>query len=264
MFGKKKEAEVMVEREDGLVDYDVYVMSRQEKIVNILLASIALFAVGYIFYHNFFIAAIMMVFSVKWPGIRTKQIIAKRKNSLQLQFKDMLYSLSSALSVGKSVESGLSDCLKDLAVIYPDPETEILVELEYILRGISVNNTIEEMFSQFAERAHLEDIDNFVDIFVTCKRSGGDLIEVMRSTSNTIGEKIEIKQEIETVISGKKMEFKVMMVMPVVMVLFLSVTSAEYMDPVFSTIIGNIAMTVAIAIFAVAYVVGSKVMTIEV
>ena len=176
----------------------------------------------------------------------------------------MLYSLASALSVGKSVEMGLRSALEDLRVLYPDPQTDILVELEYILRGIGMNNTIESMFTQFAQRAHLEDIDNFVDIFVTCKRTGGDLMEVMRSTSNTIGEKIELKQEIETVISGKKYEFRLMMVLPVVMVLFLSVTSAEYMRPVFTTIEGRMAMTAAILIFAVSYVVGSKVMKIEV
>lgn len=264
MFGKKKDTEVMVERKDGLTDYNVYIMSRQEKIVNIIFAAIVLFAVGYIFYHSIILSAILMLFAVKWPAIRTKQIIEKRKNQLSLQFKDMLYSLSSALSVGKSVETGLADSLKDLAVIYPDPNTDILVELEYILRGISVNNTIEEMFSQFAERAHLEDIENFVDIFVTCKRTGGDLIEVMRSTSNTIGEKIEIKQEIETSISGKKYEFNFMMVMPVIMVLFLTVTSGDYMAPVFNTIVGKIAMTAAIGTFAVSYLVGSKIMKIEV
>ena len=54
------------------------------------------------------------------------------------------------------------------------------------------------------------------------------------------------------------------MVLPVVMVLFLSVTSAEYMRPVFTTIEGRMAMTAAILIFAVSYVVGSKVMKIEV
>ena len=71
-----------------------------------------------------------MLFAFKWPGIRTKQIIEKRKNQLTLQFKDMLYSLASALAVGKSVESGIQDALLDLKVIYPDPETDILVELE--------------------------------------------------------------------------------------------------------------------------------------
>lgn len=247
MFGKKKQAEEMVLREDGLTDYDVYVMTKSEKMFTIVVAAIALFAVGYVFYHSLILSALLALFAVKAPKIRTRQIIDKRKNQLSLQFKDMLYSLSSALSVGKSVETGIRDSLQDLQVIYPDPETDILVELGLILRGLGMNNTIEDMFGQFAERAHLEDIDNFVDIFVTCKRTGGDLIEVMRSTSNTIGDKIEVKQEIETMISGKKYEFNFLMILPVIMVLFLTLTSGDYMAPVFTTIVGRIAMTVAIA-----------------
>lgn len=264
MFGKKKQAEEMVLREDGLTDYDVYVMTKSEKMFTIVAAAIALFAVGYVFYHSLILSALLALFAVKAPKIRTRQIIDKRKNQLSLQFKDMLYSLSSALSVGKSVETGIRDSLQDLQVIYPDPETDILVELGLILRGLGMNNTIEDMFGQFAERAHLEDIDNFVDIFVTCKRTGGDLIEVMRSTSNTIGDKIEVKQEIETMISGKKYEFNFLMILPVIMVLFLTLTSGDYMAPVFTTIVGRIAMTVAIAIFALAYVVGSKIMKINI
>lgn len=264
MFGKKKQAEEMVLREDGLTDYDVYVMTKSEKMFTIVVAAIALFAVGYVFYHSLILSALLALFAVKAPKIRTRQIIDKRKNQLSLQFKDMLYSLSSALSVGKSVETGIRDSLQDLQVIYPDPETDILVELGLILRGLGMNNTIEDMFEQFAERAHLEDIDNFVDIFVTCKRTGGDLIEVMRSTSNTIGDKIEVKQEIETMISGKKYEFNFLMILPVIMVLFLTLTSGDYMAPVFTTIVGRIAMTAAIAVFALAYVVGSKIMKINI
>lgn len=264
MFKMKREDQAMVLREDGLTDYDVYVMSPSEKAVNMVLAAAALFALGYVFYHSIILSVLLMPFALKWPKIRTRQIIKKRKGQLTIQFKDMLYSLASALSVGKSVESGIQDALNDLRVIYPDPQTDILVELEYILRGIGMNNTIESMFSQFAERAHLEDIENFVDIFVTCKRTGGDLMEVMRSTSHTIGEKIEVKQEIDTTISGKKYEFRFMMVLPVIMVLFLTLTSGEYMEPVFTTIAGRLAMTVAIIIFGVSYLIGSKVMEINV
>lgn len=264
MFGRKKEQEGAVPPGNGLTDYDVYIMGKQEKIFTVLAAAVVLFGVGYVFYHNLILSAVVALFAVKFPKIRTRQIIDKRKSQLTIQFKDMLYSLSSALSVGKSVETGIRDSLQDLRVIYPDPRTDILLELEYILRGIGMNRTVEEMFNQFAVRAHLEDIENFVDIFVTCKRTGGDLIEVMRSTSNTIGEKIEVKQEIETMISGKKYEFNLLMVLPVVMILFLTVTSGEYMDPVFHTAAGWAAMTVAIMMFGLAYVVGSKVMKINI
>ncbi len=125
MLGKKREKLKMTEREDGLTDYDVYVMGKQEKILNLLLAAAVLFAVGYVFYHSKILSSILMLFALKWPAVRTRQIIEKRKNQLTLQFKDMLYSLASALSVGKSVESGIRDALEDLRVIYPDPQTDI-------------------------------------------------------------------------------------------------------------------------------------------
>ncbi len=264
MFSKRKKGKEIEVREDGLTDYNQYVMSQKEKLFYVIIAMAVLFVIGYIFYHNIILSGILMILGVKFPALRTKQIIAKRKKQLTIQFKDMLYSLSSALSVGKSVEMGLRDCLKDLEIIYPDSDTDIIVEIEYILRGIGMNTPTEAMFRQFADRSHIEDIENFVDVFITCKRTGGDIIEVIRSTSNTIGDKIEIKQEIDTLISGKKYEFQFLMVMPVAMVFVLSTTAADYMVPVFTTVIGRIMMTIAIAIFIIAYFVGSKIMNIEI
>ena len=36
-------------QEDGLTDYDVYIMGKQERILTIIFAAIVLFAVGYVF-----------------------------------------------------------------------------------------------------------------------------------------------------------------------------------------------------------------------
>ena len=49
---KKSEKPEMVEREDGLIDYDVYVMSKEEKIFYIILAYVVIFIVGFIFYER--------------------------------------------------------------------------------------------------------------------------------------------------------------------------------------------------------------------
>ena len=263
LFKKNSEPD-MFEREDGLIDYNVYVMTKEEKIINIIVAAVAIFAVGFVFYKSVILSAVLCLLSLKWPKIRVKQIIAKRKKELSVQFKDMLYALSSSLTAGRSVESGLKECLKDLQIIYPDENTYIIQEISYIVRGIEMNETVENMFAQFSERAHVEDIENFTDIFRTCKRTGGDLVQVIRSTSQSIGEKIEIKQEIETMISGKKFEFKALMVMPIFLILMLTYTSPDYMEPVFTTLVGRVVMTIAIVLFAAAYFVGDKIMKIEV
>ena len=64
----------------------VVVESSTKKMLHIVmlvyLTPIVLFLVGYIFYQNCYVAAALMVFSVKFPAIRTRQIIEKRKNQL--------------------------------------------------------------------------------------------------------------------------------------------------------------------------------------
>ena len=263
-MGLFKKKEPVMPREDGLTDYNVYIMSKKERNLYIVIAAAVLFGIGYIFYHSIILSAVFMLLAIKFPDIRTKQIIKKRKTELTNQVKDMLNGLSSSLSAGRSVESGLKEALKDLRIIYPDGDADIMNELEYIVRNIEMNETVEDMLDQFAERSHVEDIENFADIFRTCKRTGGDLVQVIKSTSDTIGEKIEIKQEIETLISGKKFEFKVLMVTPIALLVLLSATTYDYMQPVFETAMGHIVMTIAMAVFLAAYFIGEKIMDIKV
>jgi len=44
----------------------------------------------------------------------------KRKSELNLQFKDLLYSISASLTAGKSVETAFKEALNDLCILYPD------------------------------------------------------------------------------------------------------------------------------------------------
>lgn len=262
-FNKNKESEPQ-EREDGLIDYDVYVMSGNEKLAYTVFAAAIIFAVGMIFYQNAILSALLALSAFKYPKIRQRQIIAKRKRELNIQFKDLLYSLSSSMVAGRSLEMAFKDALKDMRVIYPDPSTPIMVEVAYIVRCLEMNMTVEEAICRFSDRAHIEDIENFGDIVRICKRTGGNLVEVIRSTSTMIGDKIETKNEIETTVTAKKFESRVLTVTPIFMVLILSLSSPDYMAPVFNTPIGAIAMTVAIVLFVIAFFISEKIIDIEV
>lgn len=249
---------------NNIIDYDIYIMTKKEKMLYISIAALIIFVVAYIFYRSIIFSLLLTPLAFFYPKIKTKEIIAKRKNDLNIQFKDMLYSLSSSISAGKSVESAMSDVLKDLSLIYPDKNTYIVIETELILRKISTNEPIENAFADLAKRSHLEDFENFSDVFQACKRSGGNIIEIIRNTSNIISDKIEITQEIETMLTERKLESKVLNLFPIGIVLMLSLCANDYMEPVFSTMQGKIAMTVAIGMFIVSYFVSKKIMDINV
>lgn len=187
-----------------------------------------------------------------------------RKNELNIQFKDMLYSLSSSLSAGKSIELAFKDVLKDLSIMYPDPDASIIKEAGYIARKIDMNETVESALCDFARRAHSEDIDSFVDVFRTCKRMGGNMVEIIRNTSNIINDKIEIKQEINTILAERRFEQKVLNVLPILLILLLSLSAGDYMYPVFNTGTGRAVMSVAIILLIGAYFISKKITDIDV
>jgi len=65
-------------------------------------------------------------------------------------------------------------------------------------------------------------------------------------------------------LAAKKFEQKVLSVMPFIMILILSLTTEDYMAPVFDTIVGRIVMTFAIIIIAIGYFVSKKIMDIKI
>lgn len=246
------------------MDYDTYNMTLKEKLFCILAACTVIFAAAYIFYRSIFLSLLLMPFALLYPKFKTKDIIRKRKNELNLQFREALYSLASSLSVGKSIETAIRDAQKELSIQYPGEDTYILIELEQINRRLGMNETIESALVDFAERSHLEDIINFVDVFTICKRTGGNLVQVIKNTAEIISEKIDIKQEINLLLMEKRLEHKVLNTMPVLIVLLLSTSAEEFMAPVFSEPLGRGAMTLSLGLFTVAFFISKKFMDIEV
>lgn len=264
MIRKQETQEIVSENISSLPDYNVYVMSMKERVMYILLAAAVVYIVSFIFYQNFIISMVVSFIALLYPKIRNREIIEKRKNTLNLQFKDMLYSLSSSLSAGKSVESSFKEVLKDLSIIYPDSNTFIIKEVEYIVRKIEMNETIEDALEDFANRSHLEDVENFVDVFKTSKRAGGNIIEIIKNTSNIISDKIEVKEEIDTLLSSRKFEQKILTAMPIFLILFLSTSSKDYMYPIFNTLAGRLVMTVAIILIGIGYFISKRIMNIKI
>ena len=261
----KKQKEQVVEKDyNGATDYNVYHMTVMEKVLYTLGAAIVLFVVGYIFYQNIIISLIFALLAVKYPQIKTKDIIRKRKKQLTLQFKDMLYSLSSAVSSGNSVERALEIVRDDMMNQYGEHNVYIVQELELMVSRISINQNIEDVFSEFAERSGLEDVQTFADIFEIAKRTGGNLIQIIRQTTDVIADKIETETEIDTVLSGKKMEQKVVTAMPIALTWFMTVSTDGFMDPIFNTMGGRVVATVALMLVLVGAMWSSSLTNIKV
>lgn len=246
------------------IRYDQYRMRPDEVIITLALAMGFLFMVGHIFYNNLLVASLMATLGAFYIPVRKKELIKKRKDLLKLQFKDALYFVSVSLSAGKSFETALLDAQRTLEKVYPDTGADIIKELELINARIMMNIPVESALIDLAERSGIEEIKNFSDVFSISKRAGANLIEVIKNTSSIIREKIEVKNEIENIIAGKKLEQKILSFAPFVMVLLLKMMSEDFVEELFDSARGISVMTVALVMILAGVFISKKIMDIEV
>ena len=262
-----------------MLNYKVYVMNRQEWLINFLAIFIVGGLVGLVFYGGLFkdedgyvTAATgisnLIVFGLV-GAIAAKVVMPMRRNSklnkrkivVTKQFRSFLDALATSLSSGMNMTESLSNALNDLINQYTE-HSYIVAEVKEMIAGINNNIQLEDMLADFARRSEIVDIDNFAKVFAICYRAGGNMKEIVRRTSSIITEKIEITEEIETAITSNKTQFNAMMIIPVLLVTMMRLMSSDFSKS-FGTPVGVVAMTVAIGIFYGAYRFGQKIMDVK-
>ena len=157
-----------------------------------------------------------------------RQAEEKGKRCFERQFQDALQSLEAQLNVGYSMENAIKEVQRDLQIMY-DRHTLIVREFTYMVRQLNLNVTAEAAWKDFAARVALPEVDTFVTVFSLAKRSGGDSILIIKNAVRQLGDKAEVKREIDTVIAAKKMEFQIMSVIPLGIIGYMRLSFPEFM-----------------------------------
>ncbi len=218
----------------------------------VLIAALLSFGIGYLFYKNIMVAVGCVALSLFAIPFYNSYMRERKDRLMAEQFRYVLYSLSSLLAAGRSVENAFRFAESDLRTLYATSSLVVMPELVRLNGKVSNGETIEKALFEFGERTNQNDIKNFAEVFSICKRSGGDLIEVVRKTVNMIAEKMEIEQEIKVITAQKKFEAKAMAFVPIAIVALLAFSSPDYMEPLYIGV-GRIVMTGALILFTLCY-----------
>lgn len=199
------------------------------------------------------------------PYIKNQKVRLNRQRlqQLDIQFKDAVLAISAGLSTGYAMENAVREALREIETMH-GIQSCIYKELQYMLRQLELNIPVEEVFHQLAERAGLADIETFSEVFSIAKRTGGDMVKIMKSTAGNISEKMEVKRETQLLMSAKKFEQSIMMVVPVFIILYINLTSPGFLDPLYGTLPGVSVMTICLLLYLAAYVLADWITRIEV
>lgn len=219
--------------------------------------------VSYLFYRSILLSsAVSVVYGVYSVFREEKEHRKRQRYEITLQFREGLYGIAAALGAGYAMENAIEEARRDLEILY-GKESLLAMEFERMKQQLELNQPVEKVFLEFADRWKTEDILHFVQVFQTAKRTGGDLIAITRLAAEKIGEKIEVRREINTMIAGKKMESRIMNMIPLGMILYFWISSPGFLDCLYQSS-GRLVMTVLLLLYVAAYRWSQKISDIQV
>lgn len=186
-----------------------------------------------------------------------------KENEFRIQFCEALRVFVTALSVGYSVENAIREVPKEMRLLFGE-RAVIIREFSYMIRQLEMNVTAEQTLRELACRVKIEEVSNFVTVFTVLKRGGGDMIQVLKNTIEKICMRMDVKQEIETMIAAKKMEFRIMTMIPIGIIVYMKLSFPEFMEVLYDNAGGMSIMSLCLGIYTAAWYMGKRMLEIEV
>ena len=180
-----------------------------------------------------------------------------RISKLNAQLPEALMNVSNSLKAGFGLLQALSSASDQLS--HP-----ISTELNRTIHEMNVGSSTEEALIALSERAGSYDLDIVVTAILVQRTVGGNLGEILDTVAQTMRERIRIRGEIATLTAQQKLTGLVIGGLPIGMGLLFQVMSPGYINPLFTTLTGQMLIGIAVVLEVVGLLVIQRILNIEV
>lgn len=225
-----------------MTEYDVYRFTKKEWMIETGRALVQILFTGILFFGKPLYTCFLLPAAVYLLTERKKRKKEERLSQLRGDFKEFVTSFSASVQAGYTMERSILVGMEDLKRMYPEGGRVLLSELAWMSEQLKLQVPCDTLFANLAERAGIEEIRSFSVVLGIGKRQGGNLVQITRRTADHINKKLQVQMEMEQLIAGRMMEKNIMFVMPYFMLIYLRITNGDYMEILFSDLLGQLLM----------------------
>lgn len=219
--------------------------------------------VGFLFYDQIWVGLILSPLGYFYVKKRQRERVQKERERLTNSFKEGMQSIATSLAAGYSIENAITQAASELVLIYGE-EDPAAVGFQKVMYRVSLNQNVEDAFAEFAKESDIEEIMYFSQVLTYAKRSGGNLIQIIRNTTEMIMDRIEVNREIVTMTTAKKYEQTIMNLIPLLMVAYMRFASFGLMEKLYGNPIGVLTMSICLLLYYAGIRLAESILKIEV
>ena len=219
-------------------------------------------AAGYILYRNLLMCIPVGLLFFIYSTLDKNRPRDRKIAAMSAGFRNFLICLEPLLKSSETFSSAYFKAVDDYEKMYGSDN--LLPALKSGTARFRINATAGEVLHHLAEITGIEDAYLFAGSIESSEETGINIIDITGHTLGIITEKIQLRNELFLVLSGKRFEHLLVSIIPVVILVLLSAGTGSYMAPLYETTAGRLVMTAVGVIFAASWYAGRKITSIEV
>jgi tight adherence protein B len=188
-----------------------------------------------------------------WVGRR----IGSRLNAFNKQLPDTITLLSNSLRAGSSF-------LQSIELVSRESPAPMGPEMGRVVREVNLGLSMEEALSNLVRRIKSDDLDLMVTAIGVQQQVGGNLAEILDTIAFTIRERVRIKGEIRTLTAQGRYSGYLVAFLPIAIMVTLNFINPEFMQPLFTELIGQILLVVGAIMMSIGFFAIQKITDIKV
>jgi len=192
---------------------------------------------------------------IPWMMLKTRQ--SSRAKSLNAQLPEAMDMLASALRSGFSF-------LRGLQLIASQMHPPISEEFSQVIEEVQFGASVSEALDNLIGRTKDYDLELVVSAVQTQLEIGGNLAEILDNIGGMIRERVKLSGEIAAATTEGRMSAGILLALPFGVAFLMSITNPGYMDPLFTTRLGNILLVIGGGLMGLGAIVIKKLVTIDI
>lgn len=207
-----------------------------------LLVAFAAFAAGMLLTGSLFFSVILMVAAPFLVKLYVSAKTGRRRAKFNLQMAETMTLFSSALKSGMNVPNALANVATEMQA----PMGE---ELARIVNETRLGRDLVQGMRDTATRMESDDFLWVTEAVAIQRESGGRLSEILDRVTDTISQRNELRQKVESLAAEGKASAVILMGLPVGVGLLFLLINREYMMPLFNTGPGKILLIISLVFY---------------
>ena len=205
---------------------------------------------------NIMFLLVIFIFGLFITDIYYKINYKLKRKKIEEDLLSAIIIMNNAFKSGMNITEAVNIVASELSGPIKDEFIKISNDIKYGLN-------LETVFDRFYDRVGIEDIKYISSSLSLINKTGGNIVKVFGSIEKNFYDKKKIKNEMNSLTSSSKFMFRLLVLMPIILIFIILILNNTYFLPLINTLLGRVIILIMLLLYSLYIITVKLVMKVK-